>query len=127
MSPDFYYIKIVLRLTRQRTSGNMNNISSEMTSGRLYWLNDIQGSCFIILQIFQANSKYRYIKSVFSTARKRIVLLLSQQLNEFEKHLCHFPLLLSLSEGGHFYRLGGVGGGSKELGVNFLYSPFKLC
>ena len=100
-----------------------------MTSGRLYWLNDIQGSCFIILQIFQANSKYRYIKSVFSTARKRIVLLLSQQLNEFEKHLCHFPLLLSLSEGGHFYRLGGVGGGgvSEELGGNFLYSPFKLC
>ena len=100
-----------------------------MTSGRLYWLNDIQGSCFIILQIFSANSKYRYIKSVFSTARKRIVLLLSQQLNEFEKHLCHFPVLLSLSEGGHFYRLGGVGGGgvSEELGVNFLYSPFKLC
>lgn len=98
-----------------------------MTSGRLNWLNDLQGSCFIILQIFQATSKYRYIKSVFSTA---------QQLNEFEKYLCHFPLFLSLSESGHFYRLGGVGGDeggvggirgvSEELGVNFLYSPFKL-
>ena len=95
-----------------------------MTSGRLYWLNDIQGSCFIILQIFQANSKYRYIKSVFSTARKRIVLLLSQQLNEFEKHLCHFPLLLSLSEGSHFYRLGGVGGGVG--GIRGQFSIFPL-
>ena len=100
-----------------------------MTSGRLNWLNDLQGSCFIILQIFQATSKYSYIKSVFSTARKRVVLLLSEQLNEFEKYLCHFPLFLSLSESGHFYRLGGVGGMrgvSEELGVNFLYSPFKL-
>ena len=103
----------------------MNNISSEMTSGRLYWLNDIQGSCFIILQIFQANSKYRYIKSVFSTARKRIVLLLSEQLNEFEKHLCHFPLLLSLSEGGHFCRLGGVEGGVVG-GIRGQFSIFPL-
>ena len=94
-----------------------------MTSGRLNWLNDLQGSCFIILQIFQATSKYRYIKSVFSTARKRVVLLLSEQLNEFEKYLS-FSFVPQLIRERSFLSPGWSGG--DEGGVGGIRGQFSI-